>query len=130
MSVVGCLWLGGLRRVLQHRGGERSVRGGKGVPSDWVGGVHEPETEAFGGPKDMDVAHDVSCADSRAALVEADGSGARERCILLPSVMIRSAGLDPFETGDVLDRFPFARRLWRGTSFWRSGIPGSNVMRY
>nr|WP_256862197.1 methyltransferase, FxLD system [Microbispora sp. GKU 823] len=67
----------------------------------WVGGVYEPETEAFGGPEGMDVAHEVFCADSRAALAETGRAGARERCVLLISTMNRAAGLDPFEIGDV-----------------------------
>ncbi|WP_283135436.1 methyltransferase, FxLD system [Rhizohabitans arisaemae] len=71
------------------------------LASGWVQGVYEPETEAFGGPEGMDVAHDVFCADSRAALVETGISGATERCVLLLSTMNRAAGLDPFEVGDV-----------------------------
>ncbi|EXU69507.1 protein-L-isoaspartate(D-aspartate) O-methyltransferase [Streptomyces sp. PRh5] len=72
-----------------------------GQASGWVGGIYEPETEAFGGPDGMDVAHEVFCADSRSALAEISNPGARERCVLLLSAMIRSAGLDPFEAGDV-----------------------------
>ncbi|MGW3149771.1 methyltransferase, FxLD system [Streptomyces sp. NPDC001177] len=72
-----------------------------GLATGWSGGVYEPEPEAFGGPDGMDVAHDVFCADSRAALAETGSQGARERCVLLLSTMIRSAGLDPFEAGDV-----------------------------
>ncbi|MBN3932973.1 methyltransferase, FxLD system [Streptomyces verrucosisporus] len=75
----------------------------------WVGGIYEPETEAFGGPEGMDVAHDVFCADSRSALPETGGSGTRERCVMLLSVMIREAGLDPFEAGDVWSRFAALR---------------------
>ncbi|MEC3993641.1 methyltransferase, FxLD system [Actinacidiphila sp. DG2A-62] len=69
----------------------------------WVIGLYEPETEAFGGPEGLIIAHDLFCADSRAALAESalpDGR-ARERCVLLLSAMFRAAGLDPFETGDV-----------------------------
>ncbi|RKN46663.1 methyltransferase, FxLD system [Streptomyces hoynatensis] len=69
--------------------------------SGWADGVYEPETEAFGGHEGMDVAHDVFCADSPAALAETGTPGARERCILLLSATIRAAGLDPFEAGDV-----------------------------
>ncbi|WP_275559140.1 methyltransferase, FxLD system [Streptomyces sp. 5-6(2022)] len=72
-----------------------------GQASGWVGGIYEPETEAFGGADGMDVAHEVFCADSRSALAEINSPGARERCVLLLSAMIRSAGLDPFEAGDV-----------------------------
>ncbi|MFK0261433.1 thiopeptide-type bacteriocin biosynthesis protein [Streptomyces angustmyceticus] len=67
----------------------------------WVGGVYEPETDVFGGPEGMDVAHDVFCADSRSALPETGSPGTRERCVMLLSAMIREAGLDPFEAGDV-----------------------------
>ncbi|MFE2865005.1 methyltransferase, FxLD system [Embleya sp. NPDC059259] len=67
----------------------------------WIGGVYEPEIEAFGGPGGMDIAHDLFCADSRAALAESGEPGARERCVLLLSTMNRAAGLDPFEIGDV-----------------------------
>ncbi|MFC4498507.1 MULTISPECIES: methyltransferase, FxLD system [Streptomyces] len=69
--------------------------------SRWVIGIYEPEPVAFGGPDGMDVAHDVFCVDSRSALAETGSQGARERCVLLLSTMIRSAGLDPFEAGDV-----------------------------
>ncbi|MFI0409073.1 methyltransferase, FxLD system [Actinomadura sp. 3N508] len=69
--------------------------------SGWTGSVYEPETEAFGGPEGMDIAHEVFCADSPAALAETGSPHARERCVLLLSAMIRAAGLDPFETGDV-----------------------------
>ncbi|WP_445520354.1 methyltransferase, FxLD system [Streptomyces sp. NEAU-174] len=72
-----------------------------GQASGWVGGIYEPETEAFGGPDGMDLAHEVFCADSRSALAEINSPGARERCVLLLSAMIRSGGLDPFEVGDV-----------------------------
>ncbi|MCZ4102542.1 thiopeptide-type bacteriocin biosynthesis protein [Streptomyces sp. H39-C1] len=75
----------------------------------WVGGIYEPETEAFGGPQGMDVAHDVFCADSRSALPETGSNGTRERCVMLLSAMIREAGLDPFEAGDVWSQFAALR---------------------
>ncbi|WP_019629314.1 methyltransferase, FxLD system [Actinomadura atramentaria] len=75
------------------------------VAADWVGGVYEPETDAFGGPHGMTVAHDLFCADSPAALAETGSPYARERCVLLLSSMHRAAGLDPFEIGDVWARF-------------------------
>ncbi|MCX4659134.1 methyltransferase, FxLD system [Streptomyces uncialis] len=79
------------------------------VVSGWVTGIYEPETEAFGGPEAMDIAHDVFCADSRAALAEIGGPGGRERSVLLLSTMIRSAGLDPFEAGDVWSKLATVR---------------------
>ncbi|WP_327669443.1 MULTISPECIES: methyltransferase, FxLD system [unclassified Streptomyces] len=71
------------------------------VITGWTGGIYEPETPAFGGPEGMAVAHDVFCADSPAALAETGTPGARERSVMLLSSMIREAGLDPFEAGDV-----------------------------
>ncbi|WP_405749385.1 methyltransferase, FxLD system [Streptomyces sp. NBC_01411] len=75
----------------------------------WVGGVYEPETEAFGGPEGMNVAHDVFCVDSRSALPQTGSAGTRERCVMLLSAMIREAGLDPFEAGDVWSQFAALR---------------------
>ncbi|GAA3722382.1 methyltransferase, FxLD system [Nonomuraea antimicrobica] len=72
-----------------------------GLAAGWVDGIYEPETDAFGGPLGMDLAHEVWCADSPAALAETGSPHARERCILLISTMNRAAGLDPFEIGDV-----------------------------
>ncbi|MFD7065192.1 methyltransferase, FxLD system [Streptomyces sp. NPDC059906] len=71
------------------------------VITGWTGGMYEPETPAFGGPEGMQVAHDVFCADSPAALAETGTPGARERSVMLLSAMIRAAGLDPFDTGGV-----------------------------
>ncbi|WP_062643794.1 methyltransferase, FxLD system [Streptomyces maremycinicus] len=79
------------------------------VITGWVGGIYEPETHAFGGPEGMEVAHDVFCADSPAALAETGTPGARERSVMLLSAMIREAGLDPFEAGDVWARWAALR---------------------
>ncbi|GHJ36679.1 methyltransferase, FxLD system [Streptomyces sp. TS71-3] len=101
---------GGLRLRTEHSAAEllNGLVASQHV-SGWVSGVYEPETEAFGGPEGMDVAHDVFCADSRAALAEVGSTGARERCVLLLSAMIRSTGLDPFEAGDVWARLSTLR---------------------
>ncbi|MCX4393198.1 methyltransferase, FxLD system [Streptomyces sp. NBC_01767] len=79
------------------------------VISGWTSGIYEPETYAFGGPEGMEVAHDVFCADSPAALAETGIPGARERGVMLLSAMIRAAGLDPFEAGDVYARWAALR---------------------
>ncbi|MER7679081.1 methyltransferase, FxLD system [Streptomyces sp. NPDC096934] len=79
------------------------------VITGWTGGIYEPETHAFGGPEGMKVAHDVFCADSPAALFETGTAGARERSVMLLSAMIREAGLDPFEAGDVYARWAALR---------------------
>lgn len=75
-----------------------------GLVSGWIASLYEPEVAAFGGPEGMDVAHDLFCADSPAALAGTGRAGARERCVLLISAMLRGAGLDRFETGDVWAR--------------------------
>ncbi|MFD7958439.1 methyltransferase, FxLD system [Streptomyces ardesiacus] len=75
------------------------------VITGWTGGMYEPETHAFGGLEGMEVAHEVFCADSPAALAETGTPGARERSVMLLSAMIRGAGLDPFESGDVYARW-------------------------
>ncbi|MEU9735175.1 methyltransferase, FxLD system [Streptomyces sp. NPDC048002] len=80
-----------------------------GVISGWTGGIYEPETHAFGGPEGMKIAHDVFCADSPAALAETGAPRARERAVMLLSAMIRAAGLDPFEAGDVYDQWAALR---------------------
>jgi protein-L-isoaspartate(D-aspartate) O-methyltransferase len=79
------------------------------VITGWTAGIYEPETHAFGGPEGMEVAHDVFCADSPAALAETGTPGARERSVMLLSAMIREAGLDPFEAGDVYARWAALR---------------------
>ncbi|MBW1601023.1 methyltransferase, FxLD system [Streptomyces sp. JJ66] len=88
--------------LLDRLAAERYITG-------WVGGVYEPEAEAFGGTEGMDVAHDVFCADSRSALPETGSTGNRERCVMLLSVLNRAAGLDPFEVGDVWSQFAALR---------------------
>lgn len=79
-----------------------------GVIERWWPTVYEPETAAFGGPVGMDTVHDLFCADSAGVLdylrQDAPGLGRRELSILLLSGMMRAAGLDTFECGDVFDR--------------------------
>ncbi|WP_261558878.1 thiopeptide-type bacteriocin biosynthesis protein [Frankia tisae] len=79
-----------------------------GVVARWWPTVYEPETAAFGGAAGMDVAHDLFCADSRGVLDyvrhDAPGLGRRELSILLLGGLLRAAGLDVFECGDVFDR--------------------------
>jgi thiopeptide-type bacteriocin biosynthesis protein len=79
-----------------------------GLIDRWWPTVYEPEIAAFGGGLGMDAAHDLFCADSQGvleyALLTAPGLGRRELSILLCSAMMRAAGLDWFECGDVFDR--------------------------
>lgn len=79
-----------------------------GLIDRWWPTVYEPEIAAFGGGLGMNAVHDLFCADSRGvleyALRTAPGLGRREMSILLCSAMMRAAGLDWFECGDVFDR--------------------------
>ena len=73
---------------------------------NWTRGVYEPETLAFGGSAGMHIAHDLFHEDSRHQLLGSSSVapaavGKRELAVLLCSVLMRSAGLDWYEQGDV-----------------------------
>ncbi|MET9058411.1 thiopeptide-type bacteriocin biosynthesis protein [Streptomyces antibioticus] len=74
----------------------------------WWPGVYEPETAAFGGPAAMAAAHGLFIADSREAqqLRQRDdlAVGPRELSVLLCTIMMRAAGLEWYEQGDVWHR--------------------------
>ncbi|MFF9398539.1 methyltransferase, FxLD system [Streptomyces sp. NPDC014744] len=77
---------------------------GDGVVMSWLPCVYEPESEAFGGPDAMDAAHELFHSDSRHLLTyesSPEHLGRRETAVLLASAMMRGAGLDWFEQGDV-----------------------------
>ncbi|MFD4383997.1 thiopeptide-type bacteriocin biosynthesis protein [Streptomyces bacillaris] len=71
-------------------------------------GVYEPETAAFGGPASMTAAHDLFVTDSREAQqLRQRGDlavGPRELSVLLCTIMMRAAGLEWYEQGDVWHR--------------------------
>jgi protein-L-isoaspartate(D-aspartate) O-methyltransferase len=84
-----------------------------GMVREWVPGIYEPETAAFGGPDGMDIAHELFHRDSHHILDElarqqqAPGPprlGRRELAIMLFSAGMRAAGLDWYEQGDVWAR--------------------------
>ncbi len=75
-----------------------------GTVESWRPGIYEPETDAFGGPDAMDTAHDLFHSDSHHLLTyqpSPDRLGRLETAVLLASAMMRGAGLDWFEQGDV-----------------------------
>ncbi|MFB6785293.1 methyltransferase, FxLD system [Streptomyces olivaceus] len=77
---------------------------GDGVAVSCLPSIYEPETDTFGGPEAMDAAHELFHSDSRHLLTYQPGPmhlGRRETAILLASAMMRGAGLDWFEQGDV-----------------------------
>ncbi len=78
-----------------------------------VHGIYEPETHAFGGEQAMAVAHQLFHADSHHIITNfgAQGDAAlnpssrrRELSLLLTTSMIRAAGLDHYELGDIWDK--------------------------
>lgn len=81
----------------------------------WRPGIYEAETPAFGGQAGMDLAHELFCADSRAAVnLIRDGGvglGRRELSLLLCTTLMRAAGLEWYEQGDVWHRVAQERRL-------------------
>ncbi|NEB05339.1 methyltransferase, FxLD system [Streptomyces sp. SID13726] len=77
---------------------------GDGVAVSCLPCVYEPETDAFGGHEAMDAAHELFHRDSRHLLTYQPSPmhlGRRETAVLLASAMMRAAGLDWFEQGDV-----------------------------
>ncbi|MEV7189166.1 methyltransferase, FxLD system [Kitasatospora sp. NPDC093102] len=82
----------------------------EGLVEGWATVVYEPETEVFGGPEAMQIAHRLFHTDSRhlmarAAKPEPPTLGRTETFVVLVSAMLRSAGLDWYEQGDVWSRF-------------------------
>ena len=66
--------------------------------------VYEPEVQAFGGDEAMECAHRLFAADSRhllAYLDRTEHAHRRELSILLCTAMLRGAGRDWYEQGDV-----------------------------
>jgi thiopeptide-type bacteriocin biosynthesis protein len=71
----------------------------------WWPGTYEPETAAFGGASGMLTAHLLFAADSHHILNHADVPlGRRELSIVLCTIMMRAAGLEWYEQGDVWGR--------------------------
>ncbi|WP_413754915.1 methyltransferase, FxLD system [Streptomyces sp. MMBL 11-3] len=77
-------------------------------------GIYEPETVAFGGRYAMDAAHKLFHADCRHLLSYPPGPGRlgrRESAVVLASAMMRAAGLDWFEQGDVWAKYAALRPI-------------------
>ncbi|MEO3807165.1 thiopeptide-type bacteriocin biosynthesis protein [Nonomuraea sp. B1E8] len=78
------------------------------VIARWWSTIYEPETFAFGGPDGTAIAHELFCADSHGVLAyarrKAADRGRRELSLLLINALLREAGLDWFERGDVFGR--------------------------
>ncbi|MCZ4513985.1 methyltransferase, FxLD system [Streptomyces sp. ActVer] len=77
---------------------------GDGVAVSWLPCIYEPETDTFGGPEAIDAAHELFHSDSHHLITyqpSPEHLGRRETATLLASAMMRGAGLDWFEQGDV-----------------------------
>ncbi|MFG2915621.1 methyltransferase, FxLD system [Kitasatospora sp. NPDC048298] len=85
-----------------------------GLVKGWATAVYEPETEAFGGPEAMEITHRLFHTDSRnlmarAAKPDPPALRSTETFVVLVSAMLRSAGLDWYEQGDVWAKFAAER---------------------
>ncbi|WP_367138427.1 MULTISPECIES: thiopeptide-type bacteriocin biosynthesis protein [Streptomyces] len=81
----------------------------------WWPGIYEPENIAFGNAIGMKIAHELFHADSRAILeVRLGGEsplGRRELSVLLCTILMRAAGVEWYEQGDVWRRVAEDRPL-------------------
>jgi protein-L-isoaspartate(D-aspartate) O-methyltransferase len=89
-----------------------------GLITGWNLGIYEPEVHAFGGPDGMSITHTLANRDSRHVLAHLSesrsptaGLGRRELGVVLASSLLRGAGLDWFEQGDVWAKFASHRPL-------------------
>ena len=74
--------------------------------TNWTDDIYEPETHAFGGQASMNAAHTLFHRDSRHLLSYLHGnpSDRREHSLVLCTALMRAAGLDWNEQGDVWAR--------------------------
>ncbi|MFK4087189.1 methyltransferase, FxLD system [Kribbella sp. NPDC020789] len=92
-----------------------------GHATEWHRGIYEPETEAFGGPDGIRAAHHLAHIDSIQVLAYLgqdepiaqlrDGFGRREIALLLAATLLRGAGVDWFEQGNVWTRLAALRPI-------------------
>ncbi|MEU4827724.1 thiopeptide-type bacteriocin biosynthesis protein [Actinomadura sp. NPDC023710] len=81
----------------------------------WTGDIYEPEVHAFGGHASMDTAHELFHADSHHLFTYLNGAAAdrRERSLVLCTALMRAAGLEFEEQGDVWARIAEQRVVLR-----------------
>jgi thiopeptide-type bacteriocin biosynthesis protein len=82
----------------------------------WTDEIYEPETHAFGGPDSMNAAHALFHRDSRhlLPLLHNGPADRREHSLVLCTALMRTAGLDFNEQGDV----------WARVAEQRAGLAG------
>lgn len=91
----------------------------EGCISGWTKSVYEPEVHAFGGARAMESAHRFFHRDSHHLfnfLRSNGGRHRRETSLMMCSLMLRSAGLDWYEQGDVWARVAAHRTPPVGTA--------------
>ncbi|MGC4750532.1 thiopeptide-type bacteriocin biosynthesis protein [Micromonospora sp. DT201] len=78
---------------------------------NWTNDIYEPETHAFGGPASMTAAHALFHHDSRHLLdyLTSNPDDRREHALILCTALMRAAGLDINEQGDVWARIAAQR---------------------
>ncbi|MGH4021406.1 MAG: thiopeptide-type bacteriocin biosynthesis protein [Pseudonocardiaceae bacterium] len=79
----------------------------RGAIQRWVEVVYEPEIHAFGGVEAMTIAHELFSADSRhllAHLARTRTDHRRELGLLLGTRLLRAAGQDWYEQGDIWEQ--------------------------
>ncbi|MEV7683098.1 thiopeptide-type bacteriocin biosynthesis protein [Streptomyces sp. NPDC088341] len=89
----------------------------EGYIKGWTEIIYEPEVHAFGGAEAMASAHRLFHYDTRSIidfLQSEAGHHRRETSLMLCSLMMRSAGLDWYEQGDVWARVAAHRPLPSG----------------
>ncbi|WP_328375747.1 thiopeptide-type bacteriocin biosynthesis protein [Micromonospora zamorensis] len=77
-----------------------------GCRTSWTTDIYEPETHAFGGAASMSAAHALFHHDSRHLLdyLSDNPDDRREHALILCTALMRAAGLDINEQGDVWAR--------------------------
>jgi thiopeptide-type bacteriocin biosynthesis protein len=111
-------------RIEQHLGELAASRHIEG----WIRAVYEPEVHAFGGPGAMAAAHRFFHRDSCCLLAYLRGEGGtgaghrRELSVMLCSILMRAAGQDWYEQGDVWARVAAHRELPAGRD---PNVPGA-----
>ena len=102
-----------------------------GAIERWWTTVYEPETAAFGDTVGMDTVHNLFCSDSAGVLdylrQDTPGLDRRELSVLLLGGLLRAAGLDTFECGDVFDRVARMRPAPAATDMARVSTLADNV---
>ncbi|MER7579578.1 methyltransferase, FxLD system [Kitasatospora sp. NPDC097691] len=85
-----------------------------GLVKRWTTVIYEPEAHAFGGSEAAEVAHRLFHTDSKHLMARAvepgpSALGRSETVVVLVSAMLRAAGLDWYEQGDVWGKFAMLR---------------------